>query len=98
MREPRELAAFCQAAGYIVRAVMHPTVPLGTERVRICLHAGNTKSEIDNFVNLVHKWLVQKLEANAEARQGTIDATSQCVVEAGTMLFPSANSVPLAKL
>lgn len=57
MQEPRELAAFCQASGFIVRAVMHPTVPRGTERVRICLHSGNTRQEIDNLVAKVEDWL-----------------------------------------
>jgi len=57
MQEPRELAAFCQKAGFVVRAVMHPTVPRGTERVRICLHAGNTREQIDAFVATVASWL-----------------------------------------
>lgn len=61
MQQPRELAAFCQAAGFVVRAVMHPTVPLGTERVRICLHAGNTEQEIDALVDRVRQWLEQKV-------------------------------------
>ncbi|KAK5100704.1 hypothetical protein LTR70_001395 [Exophiala xenobiotica] len=60
MQQPRELAAYCQAAGFVVRAVMHPTVPLGTERVRICLHAGNTEQEIDALVDRVRQWLEQK--------------------------------------
>ncbi|KAI5298025.1 hypothetical protein KEM56_004380, partial [Ascosphaera pollenicola] len=47
---PRELAAACQAQGYIVRAIMSPTVPAGKERVRVCLHAGNTKEQIDGLV------------------------------------------------
>lgn len=59
MKDPRELATFCQEAGFVVRAVMHPTVPLGTQRVRICLHAGNTEDEIDAFVGRVRVWLEQ---------------------------------------
>lgn len=63
MREPRELAAFCQAAGFVVRAVMHPTVPRGTERVRICLHSGNTYAEIDAFISRVRAWLESKISS-----------------------------------
>lgn len=66
MREPRELASFCQAAGFVVRAVMHPTVPLGTERVRICLHSGNTEAEIDTFVELVKNWLEYKVSGSLD--------------------------------
>jgi 8-amino-7-oxononanoate synthase len=33
-----------------------PTVPEGAERVRICLHAGNTMEEIDGLVSVVGMW------------------------------------------
>lgn len=66
MREPRELAAFCQSAGFVARAVMHPTVPLGTERVRICLHSGNTEAEIDAFVEVVRSWLEDQVPRDNE--------------------------------
>jgi 8-amino-7-oxononanoate synthase len=55
--KPRELAAHCQKAGFIVRAVVAPTVSQGTERVRVCLHAGNTTEEIDSFVDRVAEWV-----------------------------------------
>lgn len=63
MDEPRELATFCQAAGFVVRPVMHPTVPQGTERVRICLHAGNTDAQIHAFVSRVRQWLEEKVSS-----------------------------------
>jgi 8-amino-7-oxononanoate synthase len=37
--------------GFEVRAVLSPTVPLGMERLRICLHAYNTKEEVSALVN-----------------------------------------------
>ena len=40
----------------MVRAVVSPTVPQGTERVRICLHAGNTVEEVENLVSALQKW------------------------------------------
>ncbi|RKF74160.1 putative 8-amino-7-oxononanoate synthase [Golovinomyces cichoracearum] len=64
--EPRSLAAHCYAAGFIVRPIMPPTVPKGTQRVRICLHAGNTFKEIDNLVQCVTIWL-QKERMNKSA-------------------------------
>jgi hypothetical protein len=56
---PRSLAAYCQESGYIVRAVVPPTVP--TRRVRVCLHAGNTQHEIDGLVETIDLWLATQL-------------------------------------
>ncbi|KAL5047723.1 hypothetical protein BDW71DRAFT_34366 [Aspergillus fruticulosus] len=54
---PRELARICQERGYTVRAIMPPTVPAGRERVRVCLHAGNTVEEIDGLIGTIATWL-----------------------------------------
>lgn len=54
---PRELAKHCQDAGFVVRAVVPPTVPAGTERVRVCLHTGNTEDEIARLVSRVQEWV-----------------------------------------
>ncbi|RDW83825.1 aminotransferase class I/II-fold pyridoxal phosphate-dependent enzyme [Aspergillus mulundensis] len=54
---PRELASVCQQRGYTVRAIMPPTVPVGRERVRVCLHAGNTVEEIDGLLETIAMWL-----------------------------------------
>ncbi|KAL4781326.1 pyridoxal phosphate-dependent transferase [Aspergillus varians] len=58
-RVPRELASACQREGYTVRAIMSPTVPAGKERVRVCLHAGNTMEEIDGLIEAIERWLHQ---------------------------------------
>lgn len=55
--QPRQLASACQEAGYIIRAIMPPTIPEGSERVRVCLHAGNTEDEIDGLVRTIQSWL-----------------------------------------
>lgn len=54
--EPKPLAAFLQKRGMMVRAVVPPTVPEGTQRVRICLHAGNTVEEIRALVGSLREW------------------------------------------
>jgi 8-amino-7-oxononanoate synthase len=59
---PRDLAQYCQQVGFVVRAVVPPTVPAGTERVRICLHAGNTEEQVDTFVDVVKCWIGSKRE------------------------------------
>lgn len=39
------------AQGFDVRAIRSPAVPSGKERLRVCLHAHNTDSEIECFVS-----------------------------------------------
>jgi 8-amino-7-oxononanoate synthase len=38
---------------------MPPTIPEGKERVRVCLHAGNTEAEIDGLTRMIQSWLDQ---------------------------------------
>ncbi|KAL2128454.1 hypothetical protein VTI74DRAFT_9180 [Chaetomium olivicolor] len=56
--QPRSLARHCQQRGYMVRPIVAPTVPKGSERIRVCLHAGNSVSEVQGFVKAVEAWLV----------------------------------------
>ena len=37
--------------GFAVKAILSPTVPKGSERIRICLHSFNTKEEIKELIN-----------------------------------------------
>lgn len=59
--QPRELANACQSDGYIVRAIMPPTIPEGKERVRVCLHAGNSEDQIDGLVRTIQSWLNRRM-------------------------------------
>ncbi len=43
----RGLATALQQAGLLINPILYPTVPLGTERLRICLHAFNTAEQVD---------------------------------------------------
>lgn len=58
--DPRSLAQYCQVAGYVVRAIVAPTVPAGFERVRVCLHSGNTLGQIEGFIRTLEKWIEQE--------------------------------------
>ena len=40
-----------QARGYDIRPILSPTVPKGSERLRICLHTYNSGQEIANLIN-----------------------------------------------
>jgi 8-amino-7-oxononanoate synthase len=58
-QHPRSLAQHCQDAGFVVRAVVPPTVP--TRRVRVCLHAGNTIDEVNSLVRRIESWVRDQL-------------------------------------
>lgn len=45
----KKAAEFIQQAGFDIRAILSPTVPKGTERLRICLHSFNSPEEIKNL-------------------------------------------------
>jgi 8-amino-7-oxononanoate synthase len=55
----RNLANCCQDRGFVVRAVVPPTVP--TRRVRVCLHAGNSKAEVEALVRAIDQWVGAKM-------------------------------------
>lgn len=44
----------------MVRAIVPPTVPEGTQRVRVCLHADNTYQDVDRLVARIGSWLEMK--------------------------------------
>jgi 8-amino-7-oxononanoate synthase len=51
----KEAAGYLQSCGLDVRAILSPTVPLGSERIRICLHSFNTESEIISLTDNLNK-------------------------------------------
>jgi 8-amino-7-oxononanoate synthase len=48
-------ASKLQQAGFDIRPVLSPTVPTGTERLRICLHAYNTLNEIAKLTSELNR-------------------------------------------
>jgi len=51
------LASELQQCGFDVRAILSPTVPVGGERLRICLHAFNTESEIISLTENINRFI-----------------------------------------
>jgi 8-amino-7-oxononanoate synthase len=51
----RELAKTLQVHGFAVWPILHPTVPKGQERLRICLHSFNTEEQIRRLLELLEK-------------------------------------------
>lgn len=54
-RQVQDLEDECAGNHLFVKAIKSPTVKAGQERVRICLHAFNTREEIDRLVQLISK-------------------------------------------
>jgi 8-amino-7-oxononanoate synthase len=52
----RKMAAQLQSMGLDVRPILSPTVPQGTERLRICLHAFNTTNEITSLAETLKEY------------------------------------------
>ncbi|CCX04345.1 8-amino-7-oxononanoate synthase [Pyronema domesticum] len=67
--KPRDLAKWLQDGGYMVRPIVHPTVPKGKERVRVCLHSGNTISEIRGLVSRILTWVDVELRTEQVSEQ-----------------------------
>jgi 8-amino-7-oxononanoate synthase len=47
-----------QKRGFDIRAILHPTVEEGKERIRICIHSFNTEKEIKMCVASLEKLIV----------------------------------------
>ncbi|KZT02537.1 PLP-dependent transferase [Laetiporus sulphureus 93-53] len=64
---PRPLSAHLRSRGLNARPIVWPTVPKGRERVRVCLHAGNTREEVDRLVGATVKWAEAWMRENGTA-------------------------------
>ncbi|KJZ79694.1 hypothetical protein HIM_01163 [Hirsutella minnesotensis 3608] len=79
--QARSLALHCQQRGFMLRPIVAPTVPEGTDRVRLCLHAGNTMDEVQGLCDAVEEWVC--------ARLAELDTVSLRASMAGTQRPPS---------
>lgn len=52
--QSKELANKIWNAGYAVKAILHPTIPEGKERLRICLHSFNSTQEISELLKIIN--------------------------------------------
>lgn len=49
----KELAGYLQKNGFDVRPILYPTVPKGSERLRVVLHAFNTEDEVKQLIQKI---------------------------------------------
>jgi 8-amino-7-oxononanoate synthase len=50
-----EVEAAFRVKNILCKAVKSPTVKEGSERIRFCLHAFNSKGEIDELIDILNK-------------------------------------------
>ena len=54
----KKVEADLQSKGFDIRAILHPTVEEGKERLRICIHSFNTEKEIKLCVSSLEKLII----------------------------------------
>ncbi|TFK18775.1 PLP-dependent transferase [Coprinopsis marcescibilis] len=74
---PRPLSAHLRSLDMNARPITWPTVPKGKDRVRVCLHAGNTKSEIDKLIEGAVGWAVTLAERERRETLGGVGSSGQ---------------------
>ncbi len=57
IKEVKKVEQKLQVAGFNIRAILHPTVEEGKERIRVCIHSFNTEREITLCVNSLAKFI-----------------------------------------
>ncbi|RKO93247.1 hypothetical protein BDK51DRAFT_44796 [Blyttiomyces helicus] len=62
------LATLLRARGFDVRPIRSPTVPRGTERVRVCIHTHNTEDEVVRLGAAIGESVVEMLSGGDRAR------------------------------
>tara|TARA_B100001996_G_C18283831_1_gene448034 strand:+ start:29 stop:217 length:189 start_codon:yes stop_codon:yes gene_type:complete len=54
----KKVEADLHSKGFDIRAILHPTVEEGKERIRVCIHSFNTEEEIKMCVSSLEKLIV----------------------------------------
>jgi len=52
------------------RPITWPTVPKGKDRVRVCLHAGNTEEELDKLIQGIISWARETIVEKEKEKEG----------------------------
>lgn len=58
----------------MVRAIVAPTVPLGTDRVRICIHAGNSEADCVGLCDSIEVWVLRHCKVGVNEHSHAIEA------------------------
>lgn len=82
------VATYCRERGFDIRAVRPPTVPEGTSRLRVSLHASNSEAEVDRLIATLREALADAPLKSARSESGSVPhslpRSSRAIVVAGT--------------
>lgn len=67
---PRKLSVYLKSKGFLVRPISYPTVEKGKERVRVCLHGGNSEKDVTELGRVLQEWF--KSEGGAERERARL--------------------------
>ena len=68
--KPHALSAYLLEKGFVIRPVVPPTVPLGGERVRICLRAGMDEELLARLGVALEDWVGLQIREEKDASRG----------------------------
>ena len=73
---PRPLSTFLREKGMNARPITWPTVPKGRDRIRVCLHSGNSRAEVQALAVEMAAWarvqMAEERMANSNGVQGNV--------------------------
>lgn len=58
---PRPLSAYLRQKGMNARPITWPTVPKGRDRIRVCLHHGNTVEDVEKLAVSMIEWAREQM-------------------------------------
>ncbi|KAF5379821.1 hypothetical protein D9615_005792 [Tricholomella constricta] len=70
---PRPLSAYLLALGMNARPITWPTVPKGKDRVRVCLHAGNTIADVEKLAQGAIRWAEETMAAARKREEREVE-------------------------
>jgi 8-amino-7-oxononanoate synthase len=57
----KSAAAYLKNHGFDIRPILSPTVPVGRERIRICLHAFNSMQEVKQLAEVLNSMRIEQI-------------------------------------
>lgn len=72
---PRPLSAYLRTKGMNARPITWPTVPKGRDRIRVCLHSGNSREEVENLAFSMVEWAREQM--SLEISTGGVETSVQ---------------------
>ncbi|KAG6850611.1 hypothetical protein C0991_010235, partial [Blastosporella zonata] len=74
---PRPLSAALRALGMNARPITWPTVPKGRDRVRVCLHAGNTREDVERLACAAVRWAQEMMAQDLREEEAQVHVHEQ---------------------